>query len=223
MAFTEETLSFLMENHIMDSREWFHKHKAEYEEYVVRPMAELYALIAPAMLKIDPEFICIPQVGKSISRLWRDTRMQKADLPVYRESIWGSFIREKYRGYPSYWFAVSPGGVEWGMGWYQAGNETMKALREKVLADDPEWLAADEAYRKQKRLRIGGETNKKSPFTAQPENKRLWLDQRNIYLESGLLPSLTFSDDLHKRIIRDFRAVAPVYRYFVNSTVRWEW
>ena len=99
----------------------------------------------------------------------------------------------------------------------------MKALREKVLADDPEWLAADEAYRKQKRLRIGGETYKKSPFTAQPENKRLWLDQRNIYLESGLLPSLTFSDDLHKRIIRDFRAVAPVYRYFVNSTVRWEW
>ena len=56
MAFTEETLSFLMENHIMDSREWFHEHKAEYEEYVVRPMAELFELIAPAMLKIDPEF-----------------------------------------------------------------------------------------------------------------------------------------------------------------------
>lgn len=223
MAFSERTLSFLMENHITDSREWFREHKAEYEEYVVSPMAELFGLIAPAMLKIDPEFICIPQVGKSISRLWRDTRMQKADLPIYREYIWGSFVREKYRGLPSYWFAVSPGGVEWGMGWYNAASATMKALREKVLSDDPEWLAADEAYRKQNMLRIGGETYKKSPFTAQPENKRLWLDQRNIYLESGLHPDLTFSEDLHKRIIRDFRAVAPVYRYFVNSAVRWEW
>ena len=223
MAFSERTLSFLMENHVMDSREWFREHSSEYEEFVVKPMAELFELIAPAMLKIDPEFICISKVGKSISRLWRDTRMQKAELPTYREYIWGSFVREKYRGYPSYWFAVSPAGVEWGMGWYQAGSATMKALREKVLSDDPEWIAADEAYRKQKHLKIVGETYKKSPFVTQPENKRAWLDQRNISLDSGPLPSLTFSEGLHKRIIKDFRAVAPVYKFFVDNAVMWEW
>lgn len=222
MPFSENTLSFLMENRLMDSREWFHAHKAEYEEFIVAPMAELCTRLAPAMLEIDPEFIVIPQVGKSISRLWRDTRYSK-DGSIFREYVWLSFVIEKYRGYPQYWAAVSPGGVEWGCGWYDAGSATMKRLRERVIADDPAWLAADKALRAQSALTEHGRTYKKSPYTAYPEDKRRWLEQMNVSLETGLRPERTFDPDLAEEIERDFRAVAPVYKFLRDVTVRWEW
>lgn len=41
MPFTDETLEFLVRNKLMDSRVWFHEHRAEYERLVVEPLAEL--------------------------------------------------------------------------------------------------------------------------------------------------------------------------------------
>lgn len=74
MPFTDETLEFLVRNKLMDSRVWFHEHRAEYERLVVEPLAELVEALSPAMAEIDPAIMCIPKVGKSISRIWRDTR-----------------------------------------------------------------------------------------------------------------------------------------------------
>ena len=222
MPFTDRTLSFLVENCLMDSREWFHAHKEEYETFIVDPMAEVLTAIAPAMLEIDPEFIAIPKVGKSISRLWRDTRYVK-DGSIFRDYVWCTFIREKYRGLPDMWFAVSPRGAQWGCGWYWTGTETMAALRKKVLADDPEWLAANAAFERQSAFKIVGEKYKKSPYTAYPEEKRRWLDQRNITLQTENDPDIIFTDGFADRLIEDFRSIAPVYKFFVNNAVRWEY
>lgn len=221
MAFSERTLSFLLENRLMDSREWFHAHKAEYQAEVVAPMAELFMQVAPAMAEVDPEFIRIPQVGKSISRLWRDTRFQEGS--VFRESIWFSFVREKYRGYPSYWFAVSPQGCSWGLGWYDAGSATMKRLRERVLAQEPAWLAADAALLGQSALTEQGKRYKRSPFTQAPPQQRRWLEQRNISLEAPLNRDILFAPELAQVLIRDFTALAPVYTFLRDSTVPWSY
>lgn len=219
MPFTDRTLSFLFENKLMDSREWFKEHRGEYEEYVLNPLAELFNKVTPTMLEIDPEFICIPQAGKSISRIWRDTRFTK-ERSIYREYMWFSFIEEKHVGLPEFYFSISPQGCDWGCGWYWAGTETMQAIREKVLANDPEWLEADRAYKKQKSFIMEGEKYKKSPYLDKPENQRLWLDQRNICLVTPVDPDIMFSDELPDRLISDYKSIAPVYKFFLHSAVR---
>ena len=113
MPFTEETLDFMALNRVMDSREWFHQHRGEYLRLVVEPMAELVEDMAPAMWKIDPSLIIIPKVGKSISRIWRDTR-RGPGLPIYRDVMWITLLRAKYEGYPSFWFEFSPRCLRWG-------------------------------------------------------------------------------------------------------------
>lgn len=221
MPFTDRTLSFLFENKMMDSRQWFKEHRSEYEEFVLNPMAELFVKLTPAMLEIDPEFTCIPQAGKSISRLWRDTRFMK-DKSIYRDYIWLNFLREKYAGLPGYYFSVSPMGADWGCGWYWTGTETMENIRSRVLANDPEWLAADEAYRSQSSFVISGEKYKRSPYADKPENQRTWLDQRNISFVTPNNPDIMFSDELPDRLIADFKSIAPIYKFLVSSTVRRE-
>lgn len=64
MPITRETLEFLMENRLQNSRTWFHDHKADYQRYVVAPMRSLAQELGPIMEAIDPAIITIPPGGE---------------------------------------------------------------------------------------------------------------------------------------------------------------
>lgn len=217
MPFTEETLDFMALNRVMDSREWFHQHRDEYLRLVVEPMAELVEDMAPAMWKIDPSLIIIPKVGKSISRIWRDTR-RGPGLPIYRDVMWITLLRAKYEGYPSFWFEFSPRCLRWGCGWYQTDPAIMECIRGMILAHDPDWLAALEAFEKQRVFSLEDERYKRTRHPDAPENERSWLDQKSLCLtheETGL--DLLYSDKLSGTLTRDFGRIVPVYDFFLKA------
>ena len=54
MPFSQQSVDFLFENRLHDSREWFRDHKQTYAEQVTEPMKQLILDVAPAVLKIDP-------------------------------------------------------------------------------------------------------------------------------------------------------------------------
>ena len=105
MAFTKQAVEFLMENKFHDSKDWFRQHREQYDRLVLDPMRALVAEIAPAMLDIDGRLIAEPKVGRSISRIYRDTRFSK-DKSTFRDVVWCVFLREKklYEGPPAFYF-----------------------------------------------------------------------------------------------------------------------
>ena len=217
MPFSEATLDFMALNRVMNSREWFHEHRDEYLSLVVEPIAELVEDMAPDMWKIDPSLIIIPKVGKSISRIWRDTR-RGPELPIYRDVMWITLLRAKYEGYPSFWFEFSPRRLRWGCGWYQTDPAIMDCIRGMILSHDPDWRAALAAVEAQKVFRLDDERYKRSRHPDAPENERAWLDQKSLCLthEETKLDRL-YSDKLAAALTRDFRRIAPVYEFFLKA------
>lgn len=217
MPFSEATLDFMALNRVMNSREWFHEHRDEYLSLVVEPIAELVEDMAPEMWKIDPSLIIIPKVGKSISRIWRDTR-RGPELPIYRDVMWITLLRAKYEGYPSFWFEFSPRCLRWGCGWYQTDPAIMDCIRGMILSHDPDWRAALAAFEAQKVFRLDDERYKRSRHPDAPENERAWLDQKSLCLthEEAKLDRL-YSDKLAATLTRDFRRIAPVYEFFLKA------
>lgn len=217
MPFSEATLDFMALNRVMNSREWFHEHRDEYLSLVVEPIAELVEDMAPEMWKIDPSLIIIPKVGKSISRIWRDTR-RGPELPIYRDVMWITLLRAKYEGYPSFWFEFSPRCLRWGCGWYQTDPAIMDCIRGMILSHDPDWRAALAAFEAQKVFRLDDERYKRSRHPDAPENERAWLDQKSLCLthEETRLDRL-YSDKLAATLTRDFRRIAPVYEFFLKA------
>lgn len=217
MPFTEETLEFLVMNKLSDSREWFHAHHDEYERLVVEPLAELVCALTPAMAEIDPNIICVPKVGKTISRIWRDTR-RGPELPIYRDVTWLTFLRAKQQGLPGFWFEFSPRAMRWGCGWYQTDPATMAAFRELILRDDPAWRAALRAYKKQDRFVLEDERYKRSRFLDETPERREWLDLKSICLTHNEpdLESL-FSDGLAGLLAEDFKRITPAYELFLKA------
>lgn len=217
MPFSIETLDFLSLNRAMNSREWFHAHRAEYESLVVAPMAELVDALAPVMAEIDPALICDPRVGKSISRIWRDTR-RGPELPIYRDVMWLTFLREKYAALPGFWFEFSPRALRWGCGWYQTPPEVMDAARTLVKEGSRAYQAAKRAAKKRPDFVLEDTRYKRSRHPDAPEDDRLWLDQRSLCLirDEGNIDAL-FDGALAERLSDDFRAMAPVYGFFMAA------
>ncbi len=222
MPFSNETINFLFENRVMDSKVWFAEHRADYDRLVLEPMREIVNSLAPAMLSIDPLFICEPKVGRSISRIYRDTRFSR-DKSFFRDVMWCVFIRDKklYNGLPGFFFEFSPQGFRYGCGYYQASPETMDAMRGMIIADEKTYKAARKAYEKQSIFHIEDTKYKRSHFPEQPEEKREWLDQRSLdFIADSVDFDLLYSDKLADKLAADFKILAPMYNFMMAAEAR---
>jgi uncharacterized protein (TIGR02453 family) len=181
MPFSLSTVEFLIENRLMDSREWFKENKERYNKSVLEPFVELVERMTPDMLNIDPQLITEPRVDRTLSRIFRDTRFSK-DKMIYRDNMWLVFMRDKklYEGLPGFYFDLHPKGFSYGMGYYMASSASMAAIRKLVLDNAPAFKKADNAYRKQDLFFMEGDAYKRSRYPDMPEHIRLWLDKKSI-------------------------------------------
>ena len=222
MPFSNDSINFLFENRVMDSKVWFAVHREDYDRLVLEPLRELVTSLTPTMLSIDPLFICEPRVDRSISRIYRDTRFSH-DKSIFRDVMWCVFIRDKklYNGLPGFWFEFSPKGFRYGCGYYQASTEVMEAMRSMILADEKTYKAALKAYKKQSVFQLGDSKYKRSRYPEQSEEKRDWLDQRSIdFLAESDDFDLLFSDTLAEKLTSDFKLLIPMYDFMMAAEVR---
>ena len=222
MPFSEKSISFLFENRVVDSKSWFTEHRADYDSLVIQPMRELVMAIEPTMLSIDPLLICDPKVGRSISRIYRDTRFSR-DKSTFRDVMWCVFIRDKklYEGLPGFWFEFSPKGFRYGCGYYQASGESMEAMRSMIINDEPAFKAAQKAFKKQSVFRIEDTRYKRSRYPGEPEEKREWLDQKSLcFIADSEDFDLLFSDAFADKLAKDFILLKPMYEFMMYAEAR---
>lgn len=79
---------------VNNSKSWFEDNKHMYSECVLKPAQSLVSELSDFMLAIDPYLETAPTVGKTISRIYRDTRFSKDKSP-FRTNIWITLKRPK--------------------------------------------------------------------------------------------------------------------------------
>ena len=210
MTFTPESLDFLFENRLQNSREWFGAHRAVYQERVVRPMRELFAALSPHMLTIDPEFMTDPI--RAVSRVHRDVRRNR-DGMLYRDEMWFLFVRlREEHDLPGFYFSLSPQGFWCGCGYYQAPAAVMACMREMILSGDPLFDEVLALYRTG-RYQLEGEKFKRDRYPQADAERADFLNRRGISmsLESHDF-SLLFSEGLADYLTERFDELVPFYR-----------
>lgn len=222
MPFSEKTLDFLFENRLQDSKDWFDQHKKQYQQYVLEPLEELVTQLADTALMLDPLVVTEAKVGKTISRIRRDTRFSK-DKRIYREHMWIIFKRGP-RMYgtdaPGIYFEISPDNFGYGAGFYSASTEYMDALRRSILAGSPEAVEAVDCYEAQSLYQLDGERYKRSHYPDQPAKLQKWLDLRNISVSTESTDAeLLFSDHLAQKVAQDLLLLKPIYRFLLKTAV----
>lgn len=216
MPFSKQTLDFLVENQLHDSKEWYNAHKDVYTQQLVAPFTELVTALTPTMLAIDSELICNP---KRLSRLYRDARFCKGKS-IFRDHVWYSFCRKKepFQALPELYFDLSPNGFSYGCGYYSISRDSLDAIRALILADDAAYLQAQSAYAGQDIFQMGGDMYKKNHYPAESETKCAWLNRKSIYFfcESTDF-NLLFSENLPQVLAAVYQKLAPIYHFFYKA------
>ncbi len=222
MPFCEETLDFLFANRLADSKAYFNENRAEYDRLVLDPLRRLVEDMAPGIHKIDPFLVCEPKVGRSISRIFRDTRFTR-DKHIFRDVMWCTFYRDKklFGSMPAFFFEFSPRCVRWGCGYYQCSSDLLEAMRDLIKADDPAYVAAKKALDSQSLFILEDTAYKRTRHPDQPVDKQKWLDQRNFcFIASTTDTEMLFSDDLSSRLVDSFNTLLPMYDLMQKAAAR---
>lgn len=220
MSITKETLDFLVENRIQNSRSWFQEHKKEYTEYVRKPLIELVERLEPCIRSIDERLITTP--SRVISRVNRDTLFTK-DKSLYRDVMWLAFTGDKKEHESPCALVVefSPMGFQYGCGYWKTPPRVMDALRKMILENDPVFRKARRAYEGQQRFVLSGDCYKRSRYPEQSEKMRFWLDRKEIgFFHSSKDFKLLFSEELAQALEDGFRQLTPMYQLLAQAEQR---
>lgn len=217
-GFTTETVLFFQELEKNNNKEWFEAHKEDYKKYVVEPLKALSESLATTMLSIDPYFEVTPY--KTISRIYRDTRFSKNKHP-YKTCMWISFKRNhiEWQDSPVYFFEVSGTGYIYGMGFYQATPDTLRAFRKNIDENEKMFEALVDEFESQKIFYLSGEKYKKTFDATKSAKIQNWYQRKNIaFICEKSMNSNLFSKKLVDELQENFLMLKPFYKFFQNIT-----
>ncbi len=215
MPFSAQSLDFLFENMLNDSKLWYNEHKEDYKKLIVDPFADFVTEMTGTMLEIDEEFVCDP---RKISRLYRDARYARGKS-IFRDYVWYSFRHPKgERALPEFYFSISPNGFDYGCGFYCAGTDTLDSMRKLILAEDESFKSALKAYKSQDVFTLYGDLYKRNRYPEESVDKQEWLNRKSMGVSCESKDfKLLFSDALAKKIADDFKAIAPIYHFYMKA------
>ncbi|OCL22148.1 hypothetical protein A9G07_08630 [Gilliamella sp. wkB72] len=213
-GFTQAGLNFLQDAWINNSKAWFDEHRAIYDNDLVKPFRLLVEQLTPAMLKIDEWFETRPAIGKTISRIHRDTRFSK-DKSLYRSRLWLTFKRPNrdWKEAPAYFFEISPDCYRYGLGYYCASKQTMDIFREEILNDTEKFLKVIRCVKKP--FELVGESYKRPLI--KDEKISTWYNRKNLavmvtnnHIEDVL------DGNLADKLTKGFKQLLPLYDYLMR-------
>ncbi len=215
-GFSRTTFTFLRDLGRHNDKAWFEAHRPIYEQHVLQPLRALVSDIADSMLGIDLSFEVEPAVGKTISRIYRDTRFSKDKSP-FRDCMWLTFKRSGQdwsRYIPGYFLEINPTWYRYGLGFYDAAPDLMARFRQRIDEDPKSFLKAVAWFDKQDVFTLEGETYKRPIGQDKPKPVRTWYQCKSFYLSHNCsIDDAILSPEFADQIAEHFTLAAPLYHY----------
>ncbi|MDR0806375.1 MAG: DUF2461 domain-containing protein [Enterobacteriaceae bacterium] len=218
-GFSQQGLTFLQEVRIHNSKEWFDENRHIYDEQILTPFRCLVDDLSQSMLMIDEEFEIRPAIGKTLSRIHRDTRFSH-DKSRYRSRMWLTFKRHSkdWKESPAYFFEIAPDFYRYGLGYYNAGKQTMDLLRLLMRTEPKEFLAVAKCCKSP--FELDGESYKRPLVKEQDAKIANWYNRKSfaVMTTSQEMEKL-FSENLLTELEQGFKQLAPLYHYLMRVEV----
>jgi uncharacterized protein (TIGR02453 family) len=151
-GFPKECIRFIKQLKRNNNREWFEKHREEFEQNAKIPMLSFIAALQPHFARFAPEFDLNPK--RSIFRVYRDIRFSSDKTP-YKTHIAAHFVlRGRPKGFigSGYYIQIEPGEFFVGGGIYLPDGDQLKKIRNAIATHGEEFLSIVENRRFKKRF-----------------------------------------------------------------------
>ena len=79
----QQSVEYLKALKANNNRQWFEKHRAEYDSSFVEPALQLIEALSPVAASLEPPHRAEPKINGSLRRIHRDTRFSKDKTPYH--------------------------------------------------------------------------------------------------------------------------------------------
>ncbi len=136
--FSEDLFRFLTQLKRHNDREWFERHRPEYEEHVHQAALRFIDAFDPSLRTISPSLVA---GRRSLFRIYRDTRFS-ADKRPYKTHVGMRFSHPGQDVHsPGYYLHLEPGGCFAAAGLWRPDAPTLVKVRTAIATQPREWRA----------------------------------------------------------------------------------
>ena len=220
VGFDRTSIDFLEQLAANNDREWFAHNKARYEEQVLDVALRFIQSMQEPLAQIAPHFTAIPQrVGGSLMRVYRDTRFSKNKLP-YKTNIGIQFRHEKAKDVhsPGYYVHIDPERVFVGVGMWRPAPDSLRAIRERIVAKPAEWTGALADAKFRRHFELGGESLSRPPRGFDRDHELIgdikrtsFIAVRDLDVEDCLAPQF------QRKVEASFTAATPFMQFLCKA------
>jgi uncharacterized protein (TIGR02453 family) len=163
--FTPATFSFLSELAANNSREWFERNKARYQNDVKDPALRFITDFGPHLKKVSSHFRADPRpVGGSLFRIHRDVRFSKDKSPYKTHTgIHFRHFESKSAHAPGFYLHIAPKEVFVGVGIWHPDGPTLEKIRARVAEEPAEWKKVTKGKAFKSRFELAGDSLSRPP------------------------------------------------------------
>ncbi len=218
-GFPEEGIRFLQRLKKNNRREWFQKHKEEYERVVKLPMQSLIVALQPRMAAFAPEFEVNPR--KSLFRIYRDVRFSPDKSP-YKTHVAAHFVvsgKPKGMSGLGYYLHIEPGECYIGGGLYIPDPDQLKLIRRAIATKWDKFLSIvhDEEF-EELFLPLELESTKRVPRGYSDDHPAAeWLKLKQFSIGVTSPHTLSFSPAFVDYVVRVFQAATPWTHFLLEA------
>jgi uncharacterized protein (TIGR02453 family) len=221
-GFPKEFITFFENLKQNNSKDWFEKHRKDYEELVLHPAREFVEEMGKKLRRIAPAVHAIPKINQSLFKINRDVRFSKDKSP-YKTTmgIWfweGSRKRMECSGF---YFHLEDKRLLIGTGIYMFPKELIASYRQAVVDKrlGPKLKRAvknivDKGYS------VGGKHYKKVPrgFDADLANAEFLLYNGLHAMAEAEIPDEFYSDALISYTFTHYKNMLPLHQWLKKAT-----
>jgi uncharacterized protein (TIGR02453 family) len=219
-VFTQATFRFLETLAANNERGWFQAHKQEYEDLVRTPALEFINSMSDEMPAISRHFLAQPKkMGGSLMRVYRDTRFSRDKTP-YKTNIGIQFRHELGKDVhaPGYYLHIAPEECFLAVGLWRPEPDALFKIREAIVQNDEEWLAARDDRDFRSRFTLEGDALANAPRGFARDHPLVEDLKRKDFIAMAPLDRTTVaSKNLLPHTVERFRQAAPFMRFLCQA------
>ena len=220
VGFDKASIAFLEQLAANNNREWFKENKARYDEQVLDVALRFIQSMQDPLGEFAPQFTAIPQrVGGSLMRVYRDTRFSKNKLP-YKTNIGIQFRHQRAKDVhsPGYYVHIDPERVFLGVGMWRPDADSLRAIRERIVAKPSEWKSALLDAKFRRHFELGGESLTRAPRGFDKDHELIedikrtsFIAVRDLDVEDSLTPQF------QRKVETSFAAATPFMTFLCKA------
>ena len=231
--FTPASFKFLKDLKRNNNREWFEKNKPRYEAQLKQPCLNFITDLAAPLQKISREYVASPKpVGGSLFRIYRDARFS-SDKSPYKTHAGMSFFHDVAKATarasasngmigrldaPVFYLHLEPGSCFIGGGIWHPQADTLKRVRNYMIANPASWKKASRSPAFRKNFTLGGDALSRPPQGYDPSHELIEdLKRKDFVCSAPLSEAQVCAPDFLKNALRHFSTAAPLMDWLCGA------